>query len=47
MSGGATVQQYGTGVFDPDNPVIVAPIGGSGGLGAGFGGWQWQEVAAS
>ena len=48
MSGGATVQQYGTGVFAPDDPVTVTPVNGAGGgAGGGFGGWQWQEVTAS
>jgi Tfp pilus assembly protein PilX len=57
LSGGATVEQYGNGVFAGNDPVVVIPSGGTGGtgggsgagsgLGSGYGGWLWQEIASS
>jgi hypothetical protein len=54
---GASVKQYGTGVFGPSDPVTVVPTGGGssgsgssgGGTGTGssYGGWLWQEISAS
>jgi Tfp pilus assembly protein PilX len=54
ISGGSTVEQYGSGVFSGNDPLTVVPTGGStsgssgsggsGGTGSGYGGWLWQEL---
>jgi hypothetical protein len=57
MINGATVEQYGSGVFGNNDPVTVIPTGGSsggsgssgGGTGTGssYGGWLWQELSTN